>query len=67
VVSSTRRRLTSAGLDLFRRHYLPDPERAGHPYASPLLASDHTGLPAALVVTAEFDPIRDHGEAYART
>lgn len=47
-------------------HYLRSPEDGYDPLASPLLAPDLTGLPPALVVTAEFDPIRDQGEEYAR-
>jgi acetyl esterase len=52
-------------LHWFSRHYLPDPSAAADWRASPIRASDFAGLPSALVLTAEYDPLRDEGEAYA--
>jgi len=51
--------LTRAGVDYFWRHYAASPTEARHPYASPLNSVSLEGLPPAMVITAECDPIRD--------
>ena len=57
--------LTATAMQWFWNHYAPDAAVRRNPYASPLLADSHAGLPPALVMTAEFDPLRDEGEVYA--
>ena len=57
--------LTKSLMEWFWNHYA-DPSDRSHPKASPLLASDLSGLPPTMVITAQFDPLRDEGDAYAR-
>jgi acetyl esterase len=58
--------LTRQGMAWFWDHYLADPSQAAHPHASPLRSNNLSGLPPALVMTAEYDPLRDEGEYYGQ-
>jgi acetyl esterase len=58
--------LTRAGMEWFTGHYLASADHKRHPEVSPLLSPNLRGLPPALIITAEFDPLRDEGEAYAK-
>lgn len=56
--------LTRGLMDWFWDHYC-DPADRTDPRASPLLAENLSGLPPAFILTGEFDPLRDEGNAYA--
>jgi acetyl esterase len=58
--------LTRADMVWFWNHYLRGEQDRSNPYACPSAATDLKGLPSAMIITAEFDPLRDEGEAYAR-
>jgi acetyl esterase len=57
--------LTKEAMVWFWQHYLQDANDGHHPLASPLRAATLASLPPAIVITAEFDPLRDEAESYA--
>jgi acetyl esterase len=58
--------LTAAGMRWFWTHYLNSDSEADNPFVSPLRARDLSGLPPALIITAEYDVLRDEGERYGK-
>lgn len=58
--------LTTAALNWFMDNYVPDIQDRKDPLASPMLRENLQGLPPALIISAEFDPLVDENEAYAK-
>lgn len=58
--------LERSDMEWFLGHYLPNEADRSTPRSSPIRSENLAGLPPALVITAEYDPLRDEGEDYAR-
>jgi acetyl esterase len=56
--------MTTGEVEWFWNHYINDPSAAESAETSPLRADDLSRLPPAIVLTAEYDPLRDEGLAY---
>ena len=59
--------LTTDEMKYFWHHYVADPSQRTNPEACPLRTDDLSGLPPAVVLTAEYDPLRDDGLAYVES
>ncbi|MGI6203319.1 MAG: alpha/beta hydrolase [Eubacteriales bacterium] len=64
-VNGTDYLLTSKRVDDYMALYSGDESDYSNPYFAPLLAENLSGQPKTLIITAEYDPLRDEGEAYA--
>jgi acetyl esterase len=58
--------LSAAACTWAYEQYIQNPEDYKNPYVAPIYATDMSNLPSAIVLTAEFDPLRDEGEEYAK-
>lgn len=58
--------LTQEACRYLWKQYLENESDANNPYASPIRAESLAGLPPAMVLTAQYDPLRDEGQDYAR-
>src|SRR5699024_11515256 len=58
--------LTRKDVQEYLKMYKETEEDYKNPYFSPLLANDFSNLPDTLIITAEYDPLRDEGEKYER-
>lgn len=56
--------LTSKSIRDYMDLYAPDEKERNNPYLAPLLSERLHGQPDTLIITAEYDPLRDEGEAY---
>ncbi|MEM1369616.1 MAG: alpha/beta hydrolase [Cyanobacteria bacterium P01_H01_bin.15] len=65
IANATGYFLERDAMKCYWNHYVREPSDGANPYCSPLAATDHSGLPPALVVSAEFDPLCDDGKYYS--